>query len=152
MKSKLLLSTFDGSLGEVKIVPECLDTIIQFKILYYGENDKEVQAEIIFEKVISMDFEVNYFDNLIGAELSGFYEIEDNDLKKSLIERVFDNRKEGYLLSGDYNYDADDEHDMLNYRGTYDEMEKQLKKYHFYQLQTMGGIYHILAEGYKLIQ
>lgn len=150
MKSNLLINTYDGSLLELRVRPQCRETTVEFDITYYDEEDKSVSAVLIFENVISVDFEVNYFDNYIGAELFGFYEIEDRDRKRDMIERIFENRKEGYLASGAYDYDAEDEHDMLNCRQEFDEIDPAA--YHLYQQQTQGGVYHILAGGYELVR
>ena len=39
---------------------------------------------------------------------------------------------------------------MLNYRDNLDQAEKKLDRYHLYQLQTVGGMYELLAKEYRL--
>ncbi|MDD3242766.1 MAG: hypothetical protein PHD32_03455 [Eubacteriales bacterium] len=152
-KSKLLIKTFDGSLLNLKINPKCLNSSVEFSIKYYDyDGDKSLKkAKIVFKKVVSVDFEINYFDNFIGAELFGFYEIFDSEKKKQMIEKVFSNRLEGYLYHGDYDYDANEQHDMLNWREPVDSIMLELEKYRLFQQQTQGGIYYVLAAEYDVI-
>lgn len=155
MKSKLLLPTYDGSLIEFHIHPQCEDTRAEFQIQYYRQTEEEersVSAVLRFYQVISVDLGVNFFDNPIGAELGGFYEIFDMDTKKQMLEKIFQHRKVGYLIHGDYNYAPEEPADMLNFRPPMDEMQKNLEQYRLYQLQTQGGIYHLLCKYYKLME
>ena len=118
MKSKLLLNTNDGSLTACTIRPQSEDTQVEFSVRYYRyENGEEqsVSAILRFSQVASVDMEINFFDNPIGAELGGFYEILDEDFKKQMLEKVFRNRKDGYLFHGDYDYDPEDPGDILNF-------------------------------------
>ena len=155
MKSKLLLSTYDGNLTELKVYPQCKDTRVDFQIQYYRRTEKEarsVSAVLRFYQVASVDFEVNFFDNPIGAELGGFYEIFDTDIKKQMLEKVFQHRKDGYLIHGDYDYEPEEPADMLNFRPPMDDMQGALEQYRLYQLQTQGGIYHLLCKRYELME
>lgn len=90
MKLKLPIKTFDGSLLEFRVKPQYKETSVQFDITYYDEYENSVRADLIFENVISIDFGVNYFDNFIGTESFGFYEIEDTDIKQRLLEKIFE--------------------------------------------------------------
>ncbi|MEM1485228.1 hypothetical protein V6615_10150 [Oscillospiraceae bacterium PP1C4] len=151
--SKLLIKTFDGSLLNLKIKPKCLNSTIEFDIKYYDYDGDEslIKAKIIFREVVSIDFEINFFDNFIGAELFGFYEIFNIEKKKEMIEKVFKARLDGYLYHGDYDYDANEENDILNYCEPINKMFENLEKYRLYQQQTQGGIYYILAGGYDIV-
>lgn len=151
--SQLLLKTFDGSLTKLKLKPKCKDSKIEFAIKYYDyDGDGSlVKAKVLFHEVVAVDFEINLFDNYIGAELFGFYEIFPAERKKELVEKIFKNRLDGYLYHGDYDYDAAEENDMLNWREPLEELYKNMDKYHLYQQQTQGGIYYILAGGYEVI-
>lgn len=102
--------------------------------------------------MISVNFEVNYFENYIGAELFGFYEIFCSDNKTEMIEKVFSTRLDGYLYHGDYDYDPNDENDILNYRESVNDIFDDLENYHLYQQQTQGDIYYILASGYEIVR
>lgn len=155
MESKLLLSTHDGSLTECRIRPHSDETEVEFAIQYYRRKDGEeqnVSAVLRFSQVVSVDAEVNFFDNPIGAELGGFYEILDEDFKRQMLEKVFQNRKDGYLFHGDYDYDPQEPADILNFRPPMEEMLGELEQCRLFQQQTQGGIYHILCKRYELIE
>ena len=151
--SRLLIKTFDGSLLNLKLKPKCLDSIVEFDIKYYDYDGDEslMKAKLLFKEVVAIDFEINLFDNYIGAELFGFYEIFHVEKKKEMVEKIFKTRLEGFLYHGDYNYDAREENDMLNWRKPIDNLFENLEKYHLYQQQTQGGIYYILASGYNIV-
>ena len=153
LKSKLLLKTFDGSMSRLVIKPKCEQTRAELDIQYYDyDGDQKLKkAKILFWDVVSIDCEVNYFDNCIGAELFGFYEINCPDKKREMLEKVFNTRKNGFLLAGDYDYEPDNEHNLLNCRERIADMYEHLDQYHLYQQQTEGGIYYILAARYTLI-
>ena len=148
-KSKLVLETFDANMKKVTIIPRCLCTEIDFHIEYY---DKDILKSviIIFENVIAIDFEINLFDNPIGSELSGLYEILDNSAKNNMIEKVFQNRLNKFLDCGDYHYDKYDEGNILNYRGNLNRIKQETSKYHLYEQQSIGGVYTILSESYVI--
>lgn len=153
-KSKLLIKTFDGSLKNLKVKPKGINSIVEFTIQYYDYEVEEslVKAKVIFYEVVSIDFEVNLFDNCIGAELFGFYEIFQEEKKKELVEKIVRNRRDGFLYHGNYNYDETDENDMLNWRGPMEKLYENIKEYHLYQQQTEGGIYYILANRFEIIR
>ena len=46
--------------------------------------------------VAAVDFRVNYFDNMIGAEVMGLYQIEDRAFVEKLVKDIFERRKEIY--------------------------------------------------------
>ena len=150
MKSKLILKTFDGTMNKLNISPKSDDSKIEFHIKYYNEEDILTKALIIFKGVIAIDFQINYFDNCITSELYGFYEIFEDETKINMIEKIFSNRLEGYLYHGDYNYNAKEENELLNYRKPINEVVKKIDKYRLYQQQTQGGIFYILASNYEI--
>ena len=152
--SKLLIKTFDGSLMDIKIKPKCKDSTVTFNVKYYDhEGDGSLmKIKILFRQVVAIYFEVNLFDNYIGSELCGFYEIFNVDQKKEMIEKIFQMRLEGFLYHGDYDYDAKDESDMLNDRKPVDALLEEIERYHLYQQQTQGGVYYILSGGYDVIR
>lgn len=153
-KSKLLIKTFDGSLKNLKVKPKGINSIVEFTIQYYDYEGEEslVKAKVIFYEVVSIDFEVNLFDNCIGAELFGFYEIFQEEKKKELVEKIVRNRRDGFLYHGNYDYDETDENDMLSWRGPMEKLYENIKEYHLYQQQTEGGIYYILANRFEIIR
>ncbi len=151
-RSKLLLATFDGSLEKIKIKPEREYSRVKCKVRYYEEKAEGavVKAEIVFDHVVAIAFFVNQFENTIGAELGGFYEIFDRGKKKEMLERNFVRRREGYLYHGTYQYDPEDDDDMLNCCENLEKAEKKLDRYHLYQMQTVGGMYEFLAKEYQV--
>lgn len=151
-KSKLLIKTFDGSLTNLKVKPKGINSIVEFTIRYYNYDEALVKVQVIFHGVALIDFEVNLFDNCIGAELFGFYEIFQEEKKKELVEKIVRNRRDGFLYHGNYDYDETDENDMLNWRGPMEKLYENIEEYHLYQQQTEGGIYYILAKRYEIIR
>jgi len=151
-KSKLVFITYDAQLTKLKIVPKCYKTKVSYKLKIYDEKkQKEVKKTFVFNKVVAIEFHMNYFDNPIGAECCGFYEIFDDVEKKAMLERNFKNRRKNFLFHGDYEYDAEDEHDLLNYRVDMNEILDKLDEYHLYQQQTTGGVYSILAKKWEIL-
>lgn len=150
VKSKLILKTFDGTMKKLNINPKSKDSKIEFHIKYYNEEDILTKALIVFKGVIAIDFEINYFDNYIGSELHGFYEIFDTTAKIKMVEKIFNNRLKGVLYHGDYNYDLTEQNDWLNYRENLDKVVKEIDKYKLYQQQTEGGIFYILGLNYEV--
>ncbi len=155
MKSKLLLPTYDGSISEFKVCPQGQNAQAEFSIQYYrwGSGEEQlISAVLRFYEIACLDLEINCFDNPVGAELGGFYEILDVELKKQILEKVFENRREGYLFHGDYDYDPNEPADILNFRPPIEGVLSELEQYRLFQQQTQGGIYHILCKGYELAE
>ena len=71
---------------------------------------------------------------------------------EQLAKENFERRKEIYLLEGDYDYEEDDEHDMLN---TFDLMNifiEEKHSYHAYVQNIDAGVYIIVAKGLHIIR
>ena len=149
-KSKLVLETSDASMKNISIVPKGLCTEIDFHMEYYDAEDILKSIIITFENVIAVDFEINVFDNPIGSELCGLYEILDHSAKSNMIEKIFQNRRNKFLDYGDYHYDKDDEADILNYKGNLNRVKQEISKYHLYDQLSIGGVYTILSESYTI--
>lgn len=147
IKSRRILKTFDGSLLEVSIAPEGEASRVSFSVRLYDEDDRLTAATVHFWGVAAVDFRVNYFDNPIGADLWGCYEILDEGQKMALVEDIFQNRRRSVLLTGDYDYDPADGSDILNHRGQMEHFLEGLPACHLYQQQTQGGVYWVLAKG-----
>lgn len=152
MAAKLILKTFGGTMEQARVMPAWKESRVEFRIRYYGERDVKSDAMIVFRQVISIDFEVNYFDNCIGSKLFGLYETEDDACKRQMVEKLFENRRRGYLLPGDYDYDPEDGEDMLNDRTTVSQILRELDTYHLYQQHTQGGVFLILCGSYELLK
>ena len=150
-KSQLALSTYDARLTEMKITPKCLNTKVSYKLKLYDETlERTVDRKMCFEDVAAISFLMNYFDNPIRAEACGFYEIFGKDMKKELLENNFLSRRERFLFHGDYNYEPDDPHDLLNYRESIESVMEEIDQYHLYEQQTTGGTYLILAKRWRM--
>ncbi len=154
-KCTLILNNFDGSLPNIKISPKAHKSKVSFKIFYYEhENGKEkyVKAKFVFKNVISMNFEVNLFENPIGCELCGLYEMFDKNKKVEMIEKVFNDRLDAFLYPQNYDYDANDDNDCLNYRPNIERVIAKIDKYRLFMQHTQGGVYYILASKFKIIK
>ncbi len=150
-KSKLILNTFDGTMKNLQILPQQRETVVEFEINYYNYEDKAIHALMQFNDVIAIDFQVNYFDNCFGTDLCGFYEIIDIDYKANLLNKIFLNRREGFLMHGDYHYDEEDKNDKLNWRDPVESILQEIDQYHLYQQQTDGGVFLIFCKDFILI-
>lgn len=113
-KGKLILANFDAQISDIAIKPKNKRTKVIIKAKMYNDSDELKNVKIVFSEVAAIDFRINYFDNMIGAEALGLYQIEDKTFIKCLVKDVFERRKEIYLLEGNYDYDKNDPNDMLN--------------------------------------
>ena len=147
MRTKLLLANFDGTMSRLEVLPACQDTRVLLYTQYWNREDQLVSVELEFSGVVAADFSVNYLDNPIGSELCGFYELEDEEEKMRLLRENFDRRRRDFLLTG-YQLQEDDPGELLN---DFELLEQvSLGAYHLYEQQTMGGVYRILAKGWKI--
>ena len=150
-RSQLLLPTYDAQLTELKIVPKPNNTIISYKLKMHEEDSPQrVTKTMRFEDVVAFSFQMYYFENMIGSEVCGFYEIFQPGRKQSLLERNFISRKDNFLFHGDYHYDPDDPYDILNNRENIDDVLRELDNYHLYEQQTIVGSYFILAKRWSI--
>lgn len=149
---KLLVKNFDARIPKIEIKPKGYSSKIVLLSTMYDENDHKKIVKICFDDVAAIEFCVNFFDNMIGAETFGLYEIEDIDFVDSVVKRNFERRREVYLLEGDYEYDPSEPADMLNafdLLGTY---HKEKEKYHAFVQNVDAGVYIIIAKGYQIVQ
>lgn len=150
MSAKLLLANFDGTMGRLELTVRGEATQAVFHTRFWDEADRLTGAALVFSEVIAVSFAVNYFDNPIGAELFGLYEIEDEGEKVRLIQKNFETRRRRFLLAGYDGYDPEDPHDMLNNRTEIERALGKMDRYHLYEQQTQGGTYRLLAGGYSV--
>ena len=113
MRTKVLLSNFDGTMSRLEVLPACQDTQVLLYTQYWNREDQLVSVELEFSGVVAADFSVNYLDNPIGSELCGFYELEDEEEKMRLLRKNFDRRRREFLLTG-YQLQEDDPGEFLN--------------------------------------
>lgn len=149
-KAKLILANFDARISDITIKPKNMRTKIIMKSKMYDESDEEKNVKIVFSDVAAIDFRINYFDNMIGAEVLGLYRIEDKSFVNALVRDVFERRKEIYLLEGNYNYDENDSADMLNVLDLGGKFEQEADSYNAYVQNVDAGVYIIVAKHYEL--
>ena len=146
MKSgKLLVKNFDARIPKIEIKPKGSDSKIVVFSKMYAENDgKKMNVKIDFNDVSAIEFSVNYFDTMIGAEALGLYEIEDVDFVNSVVKRNFERRREVYLFEGDYDYNSSEPADMLNVFDLLGIYQKEKEKYHAFVQNLDAGVYIII--------
>lgn len=150
-KSKLILANFDARISDITIKPKNTRTKIIMKSKMYDESDEEKNVKIVFSDVAAIDFRINFFDNMIGAEVLGLYQIEDKSFVDALVKNIFERRKEIYLLEGHYNYDEEDSADMLNVLDLSGKFEQESDSYHAYVQNVDAGVYIIVAKHFEVI-
>jgi len=152
-KAKRILANYDARISKIDIKPKNKYTkVILSSQMYHEETDKKEAVKLIFVDVAAIDFRMNYFESMMGIEAMGLYEITDKTFIERLVKEIFERRKEIYLLEGDYNYDEDDEADMLN---SFDEIHIFLEEkdsYHTYIQNVDAGVYIIVAKDLEIRQ
>lgn len=152
-KAKLILANYDASISKIDIKPKSKCTKVTLSSrMYNEETDIEEKAKIVFADVAAIDFRINYFDGWNGEEAFGLYEITDKNFIERLVKEIFERRKELYLLEGDYNYDEDDEHDMLNIFDGAHIFSEEKDSYHAYAQNVDAGVYVIVAKKVQIIR
>lgn len=149
--SKQLMVTHDARLTKLKITPKCQKTKLSYHLkIYDRKKERNVTRKFCFSGVAAISFSLNYFDNPVGAEVCGFYEIFDREAKEELLEQNFAARKQGFLQHGDYAYDPLEQSDLLNERTMFERTLAKLDSYRLFEQQTTGGIYRILAKKWEV--
>lgn len=149
---KLLVKNFDARISKIEIEPKGASSKIAILSKMYDENtDKKTNVKIIFDDVAAIEFCINYFDNMMGAEAFGLYEIADIDFVDSVVKRNFERRREVYLLEGDYEYNPNEPADMLNAFDLLGIYQKEKEKYHAFIQNVDAGVYIIIAKGYQIV-
>ena len=125
-----------------------IDTLLKS----YAELVVKEDGAVETGDVAVIDFRINYFDNMIGAEAFGLYEIMDRAFIERLAKNNFERRKEIYLLEGNYDYDEDDENDMLNCFDIMNTFAEECDSYHTYVQYVDAGVYIIVAKGLEIVR
>ena len=151
-KAKLVLANFDARISNISLRPKNLSTKVTISCKMYDTSLKvEKLVKIVFSGVAAVDFRVNYFDNMIGAEVCGLYQIEDSVFIEKLVRDIFERRKEVYLLEGHYDYDENEPADMLNVMDLYGDFTKNRDSYSAYVQNVDAGVYVIVAKEMQVI-
>ncbi len=152
-KAKLILANYDASISKIDIKPRSKYTEVTLSsCMYNEETDIKEKVKIVFVDVAAIDFRINYFDSWSNEEAFGLYEITDKNFIERLVKEIFERRKELYLLEGDYNYDEDDEHDMLNTFDGMNTFSEEKDSYHAYAQNVDAGVYIIVAKGLQIVR
>jgi hypothetical protein len=152
-KSKLVLANYDARISKIDIKPKNAHTkIIISSQMYNEEVHKKENVKLVFSDVAAIDFRINYFDNMIGAEVMGLYEISDGQFIEQLVKENFERRKEIYLIGGHYNYDENDECDMLNSFDITNAYASEKESYHAYVQYVDAGGYVIIAKNLQIVR
>lgn len=152
-KTNLLYHTFDGDLKSVSVIPKHLKSKCSFQMeLWNEEEQSKTTLTLNFDHVAALEFSMNFCDNMVGADLGGFYKVPGKKQKRKLLERNFKRRKKDWLMTRMSDIEAEEPDDMLNDRGNVDKLEEKLKKYSLYLLQSMGGAWLVLAKGYECVE
>ena len=146
MSARLLPGNFDGTMERLALRVQGEETQASFHTRFWDGEDKLTEAVLEFSEVAAVSFAVNYFDNPLGAELFGLYEILDEAEKARLVRENFEKRRRSFLLAGYDGYDPKDPHDLLNNTEELDRILEALEDYHLYEQQTQGGTYRLLAK------
>lgn len=150
-KADLILANFDARIPKIEIKPKNTDSkVIISSKMYDEETDKKISVKIIFDDVAAIDFRINIFDCMIGAEAFGLFCIRDKVFIESITRTIFERRKEVFLLEGNYHYDANDEHDMLNCLDISGKFDKNIEEYNAYVQNVDGGVYIIIAKNIRI--
>ena len=154
-KSTLLLPCADAHLFSAGYAPEFEQQsrlVFLLSEIWDEARQKNICAHLEFRRVAAFEAVLNVFDDGIGADVGGLYELKGKNRKRALLERVFVRRRELWLLPGDYDYDPDDEWDVLNSRDDLERFErkKNLKKYRLFLLVKQGGGFLILARDMQI--
>lgn len=150
-KAELILANFDARIPKIEIKPKNIDSKVVFSSKMYDEETEEkISVKIHFSNVAAIDFRINLFDCMIGAEAFGLYCIRDKEFIESITREIFDRRKEVFLLEGNYNYDEDDEHDMLNCFDVSGNFSKSINDYAAFIQNVEGGAYIIIAKQVRI--
>ena len=145
--AKLVLANYDARISKIDIKPKNKHTkIILSSRMYNEETDQKETVKLVFVDVAAIDFQINYFDNMIGAEVLGLFEIIDRNFIDVLVKEIFERRKEIYLLEGNYNYDEDDEADMLNSFDIMASLSEEKDGYDAYVQNVDAGVCIIVAK------
>lgn len=151
--AKLVLANYDARISKIDIKPKNKYTkIILSSRMYNEETDQKETVKLVFEDVVAIDFRINYFDNMIGAEVLGLFEIIDKNFIDVLVKEIFERRKEIYLFEGNYNYDEDDEADMLNSFDIMATFSEEKDGYHAYVQNVDAGVYIIVAKELQIVR
>lgn len=151
-KAKLVLANFDARIPNISLRPKNLSTKIIISCKMYDESlEAEKLVKLVFTGVAAIDFRINYFDNMIGAEACGLYQIEDRTFIEKLVRDIFERRKEIYLLEGDYDYDENEPADLLNVMDLYGDFTRDMESYSAYIQNVDAGVYIIVAKDMQVI-
>lgn len=150
-KAELILANFDARIHKIEIKPRNIESKVIISSKMYDEiTDKKISVKITFDSVAAIDFRINFFDCMIGAEAFGLYCVKDKAFVESIAKSNYDRRKEIFLLEGGYNYDENDENDTLNCFDVGGKYSESIDDYSAYIQDVDAGTYIIVAKDYRI--
>ena len=78
------------------------------------------------------------------------YCIRDKKFIESVTRSIFERRKEVFLIEGNYDYDENDEHDILNCLDIYGDFSQNIEDYAAYIQNVEAGVYIIIAKNVRI--
>lgn len=150
-KAKCVLANFDARISNISLRPKNTSTKVTISSKMYDASGARKTVKLVFSGVAAIDFRINYFDNMIGAEACGLYQIEDRTFIEKLVGEIFERRKEIYLLEGDYDYDENEPADLLNVMDLNGKFRRDTDSYSAYIQNVDAGVYIIVAKGMQVI-
>ena len=151
VKAEMIFANFDARIPKIEIKPKNIASKVVITSKMYDETTgKKVSTKITFDDVAAIDFRINLFDCMIGAEAFGLFCITDTKFVESVVRTIFDRRKEVFLIEGDYDYDESDEHDMLNCLDIDGKFRKNIEEYAAYIQNVEAGVYIIIAKNVRI--
>lgn len=151
MKTRLILNNFDARINKIELKPKGGKTqIVMSTKMFDITTDKKINVKIKFMEVCAINFQINSFNNCVGSESFGLYEVQDKTYKIQFIDGIFDNRKKVFLDEGDYNYNEKDYYDLLNNRDGINNFEKEIDEYKLFIQNVDAGTYSILAKNIEI--
>lgn len=152
-KGKLIFNNHDARLQKLEISPRNSKTIVNlFFRMFDPESKEQINVRVRISGIGAIDFRINCFDNMIGSECNGLYEILDPNFKNQLVKGIFDRRREIYLMEGDFKYYANDKDNLLNTFDTLDDYKKYFNEYHVLVQNVDAGTYIFMARKIEVIK
>ena len=146
-KANRILANFDVRISKIEILPENRATkVVMESSMRDALSGRNRRVTIVFSDVAAIDFRINYFDNAIGSEAAGLYQIVEQQFAENLVKEIFERRRALYLLEGDYDYHADDPGDLLNTLDVYGSFMPMADHYGVFIQNVDAGGYLVVAK------
>ena len=96
-KANRILANFDARISKIEILPENRATkVVMESSMRDALSGRNRRVTIVFSDVAAIDFRINYFDNAIGSEAAGLYQIVEQQFAENLVKEIFERRGNEY--------------------------------------------------------